>query len=229
MDFNSLKQATDTVDSRNQLKDSECVRFEKIKNNGMRVLFVGNSITLHGRKADIGWHGEWGMAASTKDNDYVHIIERHISALDKNASFCICNAANWERLYKNGETVLQKYESAREYNADIIIVKLSANSPVDDFDTDAFKKNFALLVDYLNKSKKAKIIITTDFFHHPAEAALSAYCDENGLKLCILSDLGDVPEMKALGLFEHEGVASHPGDLGMKTIAYRILNALYGA
>ena len=29
-----------------------------------RVLIYGNSIALHGRAPKIGWHGDWGMAAS---------------------------------------------------------------------------------------------------------------------------------------------------------------------
>lgn len=228
MNLSSLKKATDTVDSRNQLKNSDNAIFENLDSNGIKVLFVGNSISLHGPKADIGWHGNWGMAASAKDKDYVHIIEKHILALDKNASFCICNVADWESMYKTGEETFKFYKNARNFDADVIIVKLSANSPIDNFDETRYKESFTALVNYFNKSGKAKIVVATDFFHHPAEAALSAYCCENGLELCVLSDLGDMPEMKALGLFEHEGVANHPGDLGMKTIACRILKALYG-
>ena len=37
---------------------------------GPRVLFVGNSITLHGPRPQIGWTNNWGMAASARDKDY---------------------------------------------------------------------------------------------------------------------------------------------------------------
>ena len=34
-----------------------------------KILFVGNSITSHGPKADIDWRGNWGMAATSLDKD----------------------------------------------------------------------------------------------------------------------------------------------------------------
>ena len=44
---------------------------------GPRVLFVGNSITLHGPRPQIGWTNNWGMAASARDKDYVHLLDTH--------------------------------------------------------------------------------------------------------------------------------------------------------
>jgi hypothetical protein len=43
-----------------------------------RVAFIGNSITLHGPKADIDWNGNWGMAATEAQRDYVHRIAKRL-------------------------------------------------------------------------------------------------------------------------------------------------------
>ncbi|MDF2181955.1 SGNH/GDSL hydrolase family protein [Neptuniibacter sp. CAU 1671] len=42
--------------------------------DAFRVLFIGNSITRHGVKENIGWHHVSGMAASEENKDYVHIL-----------------------------------------------------------------------------------------------------------------------------------------------------------
>ena len=72
MSYEHLKKAV-VVGSKNQLRDLPSVRFENLENDGIRVLFIGNSITLHGKAPELGWHGDWGMAASAKENDYVQI------------------------------------------------------------------------------------------------------------------------------------------------------------
>ena len=55
---------------------------------GPRVLFVGNSITLHGPRPQIGWTNNWGMAASARDKDYVHLLQKRIAAAQPEAQ-CI--------------------------------------------------------------------------------------------------------------------------------------------
>src|SRR4051812_102045 len=39
---------------------------------GPVILFMGNSITLNAPLPERGWHGNWGMAATAEDSDYVH-------------------------------------------------------------------------------------------------------------------------------------------------------------
>ena len=220
--YNDLKEAVENVDPRKQLKPSQYVTFEGLENNGLRVLFLGNSITLHGVLPEIGWHNAWGMAASAKEKDYVHICYSHIQKTHPEASFCICQGAVWERDYKKGEDYFSRFQGARDYDADVIITKLSANTYPQEYVEALYIEEFGKLVDFLNKSGRAKMIVCTEFFMHPAREALIKFAENRGYSLCDLSDLGSMDEMKAMGLFEHEGVAAHPGDLGMKTIAERI-------
>ena len=44
----------------------------------IKILFMGNSITKHAKKPEIGWNNDCGMAASSVENDYVHQIVKKI-------------------------------------------------------------------------------------------------------------------------------------------------------
>ena len=220
-EYSVLKTAVQ-VDATKQLKNTEVVEFEHLEGTGMRILFVGNSITLHGVAPQIGWHWRWGMAATAKEKDYVHLCMAHMLEKYPDAAFGICQVSRWERSYKTGSDIFPEFAEAREFDPDVIIIKLSANCPQEDFDENLFYDRFDELIAFLSKSGKAKTIVCTGFYKHPAEPAILRYAADTNQPLVMLSDLAEMKEMKAIGRFEHGGVASHPGDLGMETIAKRI-------
>ncbi len=211
-----------TVRAEGQLKDSKLVRFDHPEGKGKKIMFVGNSITLHGLRPEIGWFGEWGMAASEKEKDYVHLVKAKVKEKDPNAAFCICQVSNWEDRYQNGENTFPLFENARDFGADIIVIRLIENCPKNLFEEETFKTEIKKLLSFLDKEEKARFIITTGFWRHPGDDALRQIAQEINAPLVELGDLGEQDEMKALGLFEHQGICVHPGDKGMAAIAERI-------
>ncbi len=211
-----------TVNSKDQMKGTPNTDFYNYDGKGVRVVFVGNSITLHNVLPEIGWHWRHGMAASSADKDYAHVMMEMIKEKDPDAAFCVANVAEWERVYNDGDEKFELYTQIREFNADIIIMRFIENSPKTDFDNGAFKSGLDRFFAYLDPNGKAKIVMSTGFWHHPGDPAIREYAAERDLPLVELGDLGELDEMKAVGLFEHRGVANHPGDLGMKNIAERL-------
>lgn len=215
-----------TVPAANQNKNN-FVFFENENGKGKRVLFVGNSMTKHAPKADIGWNVDHGMAASAKENDFVHVAMKKVNEKYPDSVLCIAQVAEWERQYKNGSTVLELYKAARDFAADIIIFRFVENCPWNEYESEVFLKEYEILLNYLNSTGKAEIVLTDGFWRHPADSYIAKFGKEKGYPVICLGDLGDDDNMKAIGKFEHEGVALHPGDLGMKMIAERILAKLF--
>lgn len=215
-----------TVKADNQLPKEQYVTFINPDGKGKRVMFVGNSITKHGVRPEIGWYDDWGMAASALENDYVHIVAKEILQIDSDASFCLCQVAEWERNYCNGDKFLSSFEDARNFKADIIIMRMVENCPQDNYNSGLFEKEYENLISYLNSTGNAKIILSTGFWAHIADGTIREYAKNNKYPLVELNDLGEDDSMKTIGLFEHSGVANHPGDKGMKEIADRILKVV---
>ncbi len=212
-----------TVDSKNQLPESEYITYFGNKDASLRIMFVGNSITRVAPVPESGWMTDCGMAASCVANDYVHIVANKV--LEKrDACFCICQASKWERAYLNGQAVYDFYENARAFCPDIIIMRIIENCDHKAFDKDAFAKNYPEFVKFLDGGEKAKVIFTSSFWERQGtgDEEIESTAKTFNAPYIYLGDLGEMDEMKALGLFEHTGIAAHPGDLGMKNIAERI-------
>lgn len=214
-----------TVEGENQV--SEYVKFDGKIGGTPRIMFLGNSITWHGPKADIGWYGDWGMAASSKEKDYVHIIMREISKHYPNAFFCIVQGAIWERSYKNCNYE-ENFSKAKNFSPDIIISKVVDNIPNEEFEHEPFIESMIELHKYLSGiMKDVKIIRTSSFGSNEVkDKAIKEYSEKMGAKYIYIGDINKNPKNLAIGLFEHGGVAGHPGDKGMQVIADRILNCI---
>ncbi len=225
-DYSQMQK--NTVSSENQVKIGETIYAENIDGKGKRILFVGNSITLHDIRPSIGWHLHCGMAASSPENDYVHIIKSRILESDSDAAFCVCQASGFERGYMNDNPCVP-YEAARNFSADIIIMRIIENCTLSEYNPEVFEKQYKNFVEYLDKSGKAKVIFTTGFWKHPGDEIISKIAAELNQPCIFLGDLGQDDKMKAIGLFEHSGVAAHPGDKGMSAIADRIWDAIKGS
>ena len=227
--MNDLKDSknmqANTVSSKGQLDQNKYVKFFQ-RSGTKRVLFFGNSITRHGPKESIGWSGDWGMAASCREKDYVHLV---ISELDKKygtVDYCIAQGAEWEREYPNTDAVLEEYyTAARDFAADIVIIRIGENIPSEAHERVNCKPYLDQAVKFF--AQNATQVIMTDLFYDSAKNnVFSEVAEENGYTFVHLTDLENDERTMALGLFEHDGVAHHPGDFGMQCIAERIVAKL---
>ena len=219
-------EAENTVSAENQLRDDE--RFSgQDERGGLRVLFVGNSITLHAPKADIGWHVNWGMAASSEENDYVHQTMSLIRALRPDADMRIAQIATWECEYWAAEKTLSPVAAARDWRPDIVVIRLGENTPESALAEHPYAPALIDMMNFFTRNGEAHLVVTDLFWPNPKkDAEIKKAARSLNAPLVHIGDLGTRDDMKAIGLFEHSGVAAHPGDLGMLTIAERLFEAI---
>jgi hypothetical protein len=204
---------------------------DKLKSKTDKILFLGNSITRHGPRADVGWSNNWGMAASAADKDYVHVLTRAIAKLTgKTPEIMIEGIVDFER-HSDTYDPAARLQKAVAFRADTIIVALGENVPA--LDTEAAKANFnERLLNLLNTLKDAgnpTIVVRSCFWPNEVkDAILKQACAAVGGVFVDIGALGRDPSnfASAERSYAHAGVAHHPGDKGMQGIAAAILAAL---
>ena len=196
-----------------------------------RVLFLGNSITKHGPKADIDWSGNWGMAASAEAKDYVHLVTKALA--EKQGAVpevLVKNIADFERAYA-GYDVAAKLKEAVDFQADLIILAIGENVPglKTAEDKTKLQESVTKLLTTLRGDRKPTILVRSCFWANAAkdEAIRGACTAVNGVYVDISALSKDEKNYaRSERPFKHAGVANHPGDAGMAAIAEAIVKAL---
>lgn len=188
----------------------------------MKLLFLGNSITRHGQKTEIGWDGDYGMAASKPENDYVHVL---CDMLEKAGKHVIAKAENISYAETApGEGSNERAEKLLSFGADIVVFRIGEN--IADEKAEAFARNLPPLIDAF---KAVPVFIVSCFWKKDKiEKILEDTAARCGVHFVSLKAIQG-EEYQAIGEYEHTGVAAHPSDKGMKAIAELIFNAIENA
>ncbi len=195
-----------------------------------RILFLGNSITLHGPSAAIGWTGNWGMAASAAEKDYVHIVVDSLAKRSgRKPEVLVENIADFERHYDTYD--LAQLKKHFDFKADVAVVAIGENVPalVSEDSRSRFRQSVIRLLTALKKSGRPAIFVRSCFWPDKTkDEVLEKACRAADAVFVDMSNLGKDESNFARSerSFAHAGVAGHPGDKGMKAIADALLKAM---
>ena len=222
--------ASDAARNSSEAMNASSYVAESLASEGVRIAFIGNSITLHGPLAPIGWTNSWGMAASEASRDYVHLVTEGIAdKTGRKPSVMVRNLAAFEREYKTvaADSLLADVVAFRpEY----VVVALGENVPDLSSEADrlAYRRAFKELLRPLMPGRsKPNVVVRGVFWPNAAKDAEMAHVASDLDVTFVRADVADQPGMRATGLFAHSGVAAHPGDAGMAEIAARILEGFF--
>ena len=184
-------------------------------------LAIGNSITIH--PLNEYWWNECGMAATTAQKDYVHLVA---SSLD--AKSYAYNFATWELMgHDRGET-LSLLDGLLSDKLDLVTIQLGENAT----DLATFESDFEELIRYVQKrSPDARLLVIGDFWDKKQKDAMKQKaCEKTKVEFISLDIIKGLKKYQCgMGTtvydnngnphtVEHAGVANHPGDAGMKWI-----------
>jgi len=192
--------------------------------NVKKIMIVGNSISYHQARPSLKWNGNYGMAATEKSKDYVHLI---LSALDKLYPTKKHEASIF-RIKDEGK--MTGYDYLLKQKADLIIVLLSENYQ-GKYNDEELRKPYEQMLKAFKKHITPNIICVGAWGYNLERVKLRCKMMETAARnqnipFVFIGDLG-CKENAAytdpkFSDYPH-AVKWHPSDIGMRLIAERIL------
>jgi hypothetical protein len=183
-----------------------------------RVVVFGNSITFAPATPSIGWYGNWGMAASAIDSDYVHILERRLKSSNPANEMMSKNIAAFEQNFDTYD-IAANLQTYRDFKPDLLVLRIGENV-TRKADSVLFAQKYVELLNYF-KSANPNIKILAVGSVWPEREMSDKVLKKNSTYISLEAIHFDMP-MFAFGLFDNPGVQSHPSNKGMRYISDRI-------
>jgi len=199
-----------------------------------KILFLGNSITRHPPKPEIGWTNNFGMAASAQEKDYVHLLLQRFThaAGGKAPEARIENIAEFEREYATYQ-IAARLKDAAAFQADTVFLCISENVPklATQAEQDRFKVVVKELLVLVKGNGTPALYVRSGFWPDEVkDGILKQVCTELSGTFVDIShlDADEKNHARSEQKFENSDVAGHPGDAGMAAIAEAIWGAVAG-
>ncbi len=216
-----LNVKDNTVKAKGQIRKEDGIFYLGNENAQTKILVLGNSILKHARLEEIGWFGDWGMAATCKKNDFIHRLYSLLKENGFDVHIKARQCSTWEREYMT-EGIVDDFATERDFKPDVLVITLGENVlPLNnEEEKNVFVEELERLTKFMAKPT-TKILFKTCVWESPSvDEGIENVAKKLGARVASVSHLRENPEkFFALGKFEHNGVAMHPGDEGMKEIA----------
>ena len=224
------RAASDAERNCSEAMNAVSISQRSASDGGVRVAFLGNSITLHAKAPQIGWTNEWGMAASAAERDYVHLVTKGIEQeTGRKADVLVRNIADFERGFREYD-ITNGLGDVVGFAPDYLIVAIGENVPdlAAEADRLAYRKAVENLLGlFMRGQTRPNVVVRGVFWKNDAKDEQMAHAASDFGVPFVRTDVAGEPGMMATGLFAHAGVAAHPGDKGMAETARRILEAFF--
>jgi len=193
-----------------------------------KVLFVGDSITLHPPNKALDWTGNWGMAASAPEKDYAHLFYGAICAAQPNLHPELVISGRDVAVAGRIDQNLANLDRLKAVGADLIVVQLGENEGAKDLGT--FEELYERLVVGL-KGDQAPTILCTGVWRSGENSAknhmIRAICLRQGAHFVAIEPMPPGCDAGSeAGKFTNQGVNWHPGDKGMQHYADALWTAV---
>ena len=193
----------------------------------LRVAILGNSIVGHGPAPAIGWNGDWGMAASAREKDFVRLLEKDLKAISTSIEVKELNIADFEKNYQGYKLDNPNLNTIKNFSPDILVIRLGENLEDWNLDIPDFHKYLQELVKYVASNRSIRVVVTNSFWSSATrDYAFQSFIEKYNYRFVDLNGLFADPTNTAQGLFTDIGVQRHPSDKGMQAIKDRIWKEL---
>lgn len=183
------------------------------------LMVIGNSIAIHGPYAALGWDGNWGMAASSQERDFAHVLAARMGA-----TVDVASIAPLEREAANLPAWLPNAQANAGHSADVLVIKIGDNV----LDPVAFESALGVYLDMVRGNARLICVGTWYPKRFDVDGAIARACEARGGRFVKIVDLFYDARYRADSerLFASGVVGSHPGDAGMAAIADRVYTAI---
>ncbi len=196
---------------------------------GLKVICLGNAVTMQEYDPDAGWYSSWGMAATQEENDYCHLLEKLLCREYSGTTVTPLNISDWEQ---NPSMDLNKRLDRYCDGKDVIIIRLGENIS----DKDSFRSGIRKLVQYCKGQAQHVMITGCLWKDDEKEAAVRDIAEGFGIPYVSLDGIDSPDKHPALGdyLYDTGGnryevtqnLLRYPNDMGMEMIAEAISEKL---